>query len=344
MITEFIKKEDALSSDTLKKVGETLRLGGLAAIPTETVYGLAANAFSDDAVKKIFVAKGRPQDNPLIVHISEIEELYPLVKKVPESALRLCEKFWPGPLTIILEKSDAVCESVSAGLNTVAVRMPSHPVARAIIKASGVPLAAPSANVSGKPSPTTAQHVLHDMNGKIDMIIDGGESDVGVESTVITLCTEKPKLLRPGGITMEQLREVLGEVEVDSAVMGELKEGEKPASPGMKYKHYSPDADVLIVRGSLSGLKKLSENYSPETTVILCFDGEDSVFSCKTMLLGKKDDAAEHAHRIFDLLRKADEYGYKNVLVHCPPNDGVGMAVMNRLLRAAQFKVTEADE
>ena len=344
MITEFIKKEDALSEDALRRIGETLRNDGLAAIPTETVYGLAANALSDEAVKKIFLAKGRPQDNPLIVHISKTEEIYPLVKEVPEKAQLLFEKFWPGPLTVILKKSDAVCESVSAGLDTVAVRMPSHPVARAVIEAAGVPLAAPSANVSGKPSPTTAQHVLHDMDGKIDMIIDGGESAVGVESTVITLCTEKPRLLRPGGITVEQLREVLGEVEVDKAVFNELQNNEKPSSPGMKYKHYSPDADVLIVKGSLCGLQKFSKNFDAVSTAVICFDGEESAFSCKTFSLGNENDAAAHAHRIFDLLRQADKEGFKNVLVHCPPSDGIGMAVMNRLLRAAAFNVTEVGD
>ena len=343
MNTQFIKKEEVFSPDTLSFIGETLRNGGLAAIPTETVYGLAANAFSDDAVKKIFIAKGRPQDNPLIVHISKTEDLYPLVKEVPEEALLLAEKFWPGPLTIILKKSDAVCESVSAGLDTVAVRMPSHPTARAVIEAAKVPLAAPSANVSGKPSPTCALHVLHDMNGKIDLIIDGGESDVGVESTVITLCTEKPRLLRPGGITLFELREVLGEVELDDAVYNELREGVKPSSPGMKYKHYSPDADVLIVKGSLAGCKKLSTEYSPDSTAVLCFDGEENEFSCRAFSLGNENDSAEHAHRIFSLLREADEAGIRTVLVRCPPDDGVGMAVMNRLLRAAAFNVTEVN-
>ncbi|MBQ3150021.1 MAG: threonylcarbamoyl-AMP synthase [Clostridia bacterium] len=341
MITEFIKTEDLSREETLVRIGETLRNDGIVAIPTETVYGLAANALSDEAVKKIFTAKGRPQDNPLIVHIGELDELYPLVSEVPEKALMLAQKFWPGPLTIILKKSDAVCESVSAGLDTVAVRMPSHPVARAIIKASGVPLAAPSANVSGKPSPTTAEHVLHDMNGRIDMIVDGGESAVGVESTVITLCTEKPRLLRPGGITLEQLRSVIGEVELDNAVFNELQKNEKPSSPGMKYKHYSPDADVLIVRGDLSGLVKLAESCDKDRTAVFCFDGEEASFPNKTYSLGDRNDPVEHAHRIFDLLRKADEENFTKILVHCPPKDGVGMAVMNRLLRAAAFNVIE---
>ena len=219
----------------VEKAAKILKNGGLVAIPTETVYGLAADALNPDAVAKIFKAKGRPMDNPLIVHICRFEEIYRLVKGVPHKAKELADRYWPGPLTIILPKSDIIPKEVSAELPTVAVRMPSHPVARAIIEKTGRPLAAPSANSSGLPSPTTAKHVMDDMNGKIDAIVDGGSCDVGIESTVVTLATDPPRLLRPGGITHEQLEEVLGHVDIDPAVLSQLKEGERPASPGMKY-------------------------------------------------------------------------------------------------------------
>lgn len=250
MKTELYKINDTTQSAEIEAVAKILREGGLAAIPTETVYGLAANALDPDAVNSIFKAKGRPNDNPLIVHISEVEEIYPLVTSFPDKAKALVDAFWPGPLTIILPKSDIVPKEVCPRLETVAVRMPSHPVARAIIKAAGVPLAAPSANSSGLPSPTKASHVIDDMNGKIHAIVDGGESSVGVESTVITLATEVPMLLRPGGITPEQIESVIGPIEINPAVLEELPEGEVAASPGMKYKHYSPEAQVYIIKGS----------------------------------------------------------------------------------------------
>ena len=225
MQTKLIKANDSNINETALLAGEILRNGGIVAIPTETVYGLAANALSGEAVKKIFEAKGRPQDNPLIVHVTDISEVTPLVKSIPDEARRLAERFWPGPLTMIMPKSDLIPDETSGGLSTVAVRCPSHPVARAIIRAAGVPLAAPSANVSGRPSPTNAKYVFEDMNGKIDMIVDGGQSEVGVESTVVTLAQKPARLLRPGGITAEQLKSVLGEVVIDDAVLHMLKSG-----------------------------------------------------------------------------------------------------------------------
>ena len=236
--------------DDIQRAGDILRQGGLVAIPTETVYGLAANALDGEAVKKIYQAKGRPSDNPLIVHISRFSQLAPLVREVPESAQKLAAAFWPGPLTIILPKSDVIPQQTSGGLDTVAVRCPSHPTARAVIDAAGVPLAAPSANLSGKPSPTTFLHVREDLTGRVDALLDGGDCDVGVESTVLTLATPVPRLLRPGGVTLSQLRQVLGQVEVDPAVLHQMEAGQKAASPGMKYKHYSPAADVVIVDAS----------------------------------------------------------------------------------------------
>ena len=328
----------------LRQVGECLRTGGLCAIPTETVYGLAANALDGVAVRKIFAAKGRPQDNPLIVHIAELSQWQALVREIPEKAYALAKAYWPGPMTIILPKADCIPDEVSCGLDTVAVRMPSHPIARAIIQAAGVPLAAPSANTSGRPSPTTAQHVLRDMDGRIDMVVDGGRSEVGVESTVVTLCTDPPRLLRPGGITLPQLRAVLGEVDVDKAVLGELRDGERPASPGMKYKHYSPEADVLLVRGATSQLAQYANTYPTDTTAVVCFSGEERVFAHKTFPIGLPDDGAAHAHAVFDVLRQADEQGFRTVLVHCPGDEGVDLAVLNRLLRAAAFQVVDLSD
>ena len=233
----------------IKKACEILKNGGVVAIPTETVYGLAASAYDDNAIKAIFTAKGRPQDNPLIVHISGMEMLEEIACDIPETAYKCAEKFWPGPLTMVLKKGEKVSECVSAGLTTVAVRMPSEETAREIINQSKLPLAAPSANVSGKPSPTSAEHVLADLDGKIDAVVMGRECTVGVESTVITLVGENPVLLRPGAVTLEQLREILPDIKVDKAVLSELAAGQKAASPGMKYKHYAPETTTILVEG-----------------------------------------------------------------------------------------------
>ena len=238
------------SKQDIQTAGKLLKDGELVAIPTETVYGLAADALNGEAVANIFKAKGRPMDNPLIVHIADLSQVDDLVAFVPPVLEDLAKAFWPGPLTVIMEKSDLIPDEVSAGLDTVAIRMPSHPDARAIIKAAGTPLAAPSANTSGMPSPTTAAHVMHDMDGKIAAVVDGGACEVGVESTVLTLCTRVPRILRPGRVTPEDLFDVLGEVDVDDAVLGQLAEGAVAASPGMKYKHYSPNAEVYIVDGT----------------------------------------------------------------------------------------------
>ncbi len=343
MKTELLKIESPQQTEKLLRVAQMLRRGGLCGIPTETVYGLAANALDDAAVRKIFLAKGRPQDNPLIVHIAAMEELPALVRAIPPAAEALAAAFWPGPLTMVLPKADCIPDAVSCGLATVAIRMPSHPIANAIIRTAGIPLAAPSANTSGKPSPTTAQHVLHDMDGKIDMIVDGGACSVGVESTVVTLCAQKPRLLRPGGVTLEMLQSVLGEVEVDKAVLGELASGEQPSSTGMKYKHYSPDADVKLVRGSLASFARYAKQFPVSGTLILCFDGEEDAFAGETISLGAPTDAKAHAQRIFRALRDADERGFRTVLAHCPDDHGVDLAVLNRLLRAAAFQVVETE-
>lgn len=333
--------EHELNTEAIEKAGELLRAGEVVAIPTETVYGLAANAYDGNAVSKIFKAKGRPQDNPLIVHIAKVETLSDLAAEVPEAAKKLAAAFWPGPLTMILPKSEKIPDAVSAGLPTVAVRMPSHPVAHAVIEAAGVPLAAPSANLSGSPSPTNAKYVLEDMHDRIPLILDGGSSAVGVESTVITLATARPRVLRPGGITVEQLRALLGEVDVDDAVLHKLAEGVRAASPGMKYKHYAPRADITIVKGSFAEFRRFVETKEKDAFV-LCFAGEEKYFP-HAVTYGREDDGLSQANRLFDALRELDEQGANTVYARCPALSGVGLAVYNRLIRAAGFKIVEAN-
>ncbi len=341
MKTEFVKVSSP-KDEALERAGEILKNGGLAAIPTETVYGLAANALDGEAVKKIYQAKGRPSDNPLIVHIAKFEQWGKLVREIPENAKELAEKYWPGALTIILPKSEIIPDEVSGKLDTVAVRMPSNEIARAIIEKAGVPLAAPSANTSGKPSPTNAKYVLEDLDGKIEMIVDGGDCAVGVESTVITFATEKPKLLRPGAITPEMLESVLGEIEIDSAVYDKLAEDSTPASPGMKYKHYSPEAKVIIVKGEIENFIDFVQKNKDETTAVLCFE-EDAkkITDIKTVTYGKENDSFSQAGRIFDALREVDELGAKTVYARFPEMSGMGLAVFNRLVRAAAFNIIE---
>lgn len=334
---------DAKDPQAIQAAARILKDGGLVGIPTETVYGLAANALNGAAVAKIFAAKGRPMDNPLIVHISDISQLDRLVRQVPESAKKLAERFWPGPLTMIMPKSDIIPDEVSAGLPTVAIRFPSHPVARALIDAAGLPLAAPSANLSGHPSPTTAAHVMNDLRGKIEAVLDGGACGVGVESTVITLATNPPRLLRPGGITLEQLRDVLGTVEMDSAVLNPLAEGARAASPGMKYKHYSHKANVIILDGSFFAYKNYVNQHNNEGTAALCYNGEDKELDVPAVCYGSESDCGEQARELFDALRKLDEMNAKTVYARCPEPKGVGLAVYNRLIRAAGFEVIHLD-
>lgn len=336
-----IYKVSSPDDEVLDRVGEMLRRGGIVAIPTETVYGLAGNALDGETAKKIFAAKGRPADNPLIVHISDFSQWAPLVKEISESARALTDKYWPGPLTVILPKSDIVPKEVSGGLSTVAVRMPSDETARKIIEKAGVPLAAPSANTSGKPSPTSAKYVIEDLMGKVDAIVDSGECSVGVESTVISLCETPPRLLRPGGVTPEMLTDVLGEIHIDDAVYSKLAEGETASSPGMKYQHYSPKAKVVIVKGDFENYKKFVEESKDENTAALCFEGEEKELSVKAVTYGKKSDPLSQAKNIFDALRKIDEIGAERAFARFPDSDGVGLAVFNRLVRAAAFNIIE---
>lgn len=330
MTTEVLK----YSAESVARAADFLKCGELVAIPTETVYGLAANALDENAVRRIFEAKGRPQDNPLIVHIANMKMLPPLVREVPDIAMRLAECFWAGPLTMIFPKSDKIPDVTSGGLDTVAVRMPECNAAREIIKKSGFPLAAPSANISGKPSPTTAAHVFEDMNGKIPLIIDGGECSVGVESTVICFRENKIHILRPGGITEKMLSD-FGEVEVDKAVTAQPAMDERVLSPGMKYRHYSPRAEVFIVNAHGRQFEEYcSKRAGFEKGLIALGAGvpENGVF------LDYGSTPEQQAQRLFALLRKADELGAETVLVEMPDTSGVGLAVYNRLLRAAGFR------
>ena len=333
--------------ENIIKTAEILKKGGLAAIPTETVYGLAADALNGEAVAKIFAAKGRPMDNPLIVHVAEFEDIerFALVREIPEAAKKLAKVFWPGPLTIIMKKGYVIPDEVSAGLDTVAIRLPSHPSARAIIKAADTPLAAPSANLSGSPSPTTAQHVMSDMDGKIDAVFDGGACGVGVESTVITLAEGTPRLLRPGRVTLEELREVLGEVELDSAVLNKLKDGQKAASPGMKYKHYAPKANVILLKCTDDDFINYVNRCGGSGVAALCCDEDARKLCVKYISLGKRNDYEAHAQRLFDSLRRIDGYGnIVTVYTRLPSTDGVGLAVYNRLIRAAGFEVIDLEK
>ncbi len=342
METRFVKITPDDNESAYEDAARLLKDGQVVGIPTETVYGLGGNAYSEVAVKRIFEAKGRPQDNPLIVHISDFSEIYDLVRDVPETAKLLAKEFWPGPLTMILPKSDKVPLCVTGGLDTVAVRCPSHPVANKLIKATGLPIAAPSANLSGKPSPTRASHVYSDMQGRIPMVIDGGDCAEGVESTVITLATPTPKLLRPGNITVSQLRAVLGQVDVDDAVLNPLKKGERVSSPGMKYKHYSPDADIIVLCGEYDKFCDYVNLHADVNTYAMVFDGEGAGLSVPYITYGTSENYKELSHALFDSLRSLDEKGAEVCYVRCPDrkNDD-NLAVLNRLLRAASFQVID---
>ena len=336
-------------SETYDLAADILKSGSLVAFPTETVYGLGANALDADAVLSIFTAKGRPADNPLIVHIHDRAQLEPLCT-VPEKALPLMDAFWPGPLTLLCERKPLIPSEVTAGLPTVAVRMPSHPVARAMLQACNLPIAAPSANSSGRPSPTTAAHVLEDMDGKIPLIIDGGMCDVGLESTVLDLCHGDPVILRPGGITKEMIEQVLGcEVQVAGSVLRPLRKDEKALSPGMRYKHYSPEASVTLVDGPEERVVPLLEKLYHEQTglgrkcCVLCFSEHlECLADCNPHDIGSAASPSETAHRLFDILRRLDEEHMEVVFSEVLPPEGVGLAVMNRLGRAAAFHTIHA--
>lgn len=331
------------TNENIKLAGDTLKKGGLVGIPTETVYGLAANALDGNAVKAIFDAKGRPMDNPLIVHISDFSQIekFNLVREIPSKAYILAERFWAGPLTIIMPKGKAIPDEVSAGLDTVAIRFPSHPVTQAVITAAECPLAAPSANLSGSPSPTSAAHVMNDLNGKIPYIIDGGCCEVGLESTVITVAAEPPVLLRPGGITPEQLRDAVGDISISQAVLNKLNDGQKAESPGMKYKHYAPKANLILIKSNDEQYINYVNVRKSDAVGALCYDEDTDKLLVKTFPFGSKFDYVQQANRLFDVLRTIDKTNLTTIYCRCPDTRGTAMAVYNRLIRAAGFEVIE---
>ena len=338
-------KTEALTARDVDRAAAILRTGGLVGIPTETVYGLGANGLDPDAVAHIFEAKGRPQDNPLILHIPSADHLERYCTDIPDRAYALAEAYWPGPLTMILRRRPIVPDVVTAGLDTVGMRCPSHPVCRAILEAADVPVAAPSGNTSGRPSPTAAAHMWEDMDGKIDAIVDGGPCSVGVESTIIDLTCTPPRLLRPGGITLEQLQAVLGTVEVDPAVTRLMGAGEHPKAPGMKYRHYAPKAPVTVVRGEPAEAARYIRRHIADGDGVICFNEFVPLFEGHPVEpIGPADDPAEHARRVFDALRYFDGTDAARIWAQCPDPVGIGLAVSNRLNKAAGFHIVDAAE
>ena len=328
----------------IQEAAAILRRGGLVGIPTETVYGLGADALNEDAVSRIFLAKGRPQDNPLIIHVPDASWLESYCRDVPPAAYQLAERFWPGPLTMILPRRDIVPLQTTGGLETVGVRCPNHPVTLAIIEAAGVPIAAPSGNTSGRPSPTTAAHMIEDMDGRIDGIVDGGPCTVGVESTIIDLTVTPPRLLRPGGLPLESLRQVLGEVAVDKAVTGLLAAGERPRAPGMKYRHYAPHAPVTVVTGEPERSARRIQGLLSDTAGVICFDEYAPLYAGHIIHnLGPAADKSAQARHVFDALRTFDGTDVTEIFAQCPDDGGLGLAVANRLKKAAGFHLIDAD-
>lgn len=327
-----------LTEKQLEIASKLITDGEVVGIPTETVYGLGADASNENAVRKIFSAKGRPADNPLIVHLADFSQAVEYTSYIPELAWKLAEKFMPGALTIVLPKNDRIPAVTSGGLDTVGIRVPSHPVMHRLIEISGRPISAPSANKSGYPSPTTAQHVMRDMNGIIPAVIDGGECQYGVESTVIAIENEDTiRILRPGCITKEMLMTVTGNVIVDKAVLKGLENGEKASSPGMKYKHYSPSADIVMVESDLKSFTEYVGKHYGDGVYALIFDGDKQNFPYRHMTYGA--DSLQQAQQIFRRLRELDDIHAEKVYVRSPDTDGVGLAVYNRLIRACGFEV-----
>ena len=331
--------------DTPEIAAKIIQKGGLVAIPTETVYGLGANGLDENAVLKIFEAKGRPQDNPLIVHVAEPKEMERFCHDIPKAAYLLAEKFWPGPLTMVLPARDTVPKRTTAGLSTVAVRCPDSPVTRKIIALAGVPIAAPSANISGKPSTTTAQHVRHDHDGKIDAIVDGGPCRVGVESTIVDLTEDRPRLLRPGGVTPEQLLEVLGDLVIDKAVTAQIDKDAVVKAPGMKYRHYAPAEPVVIVSGSREKAAEYIHRHFAPGDRVLCFEEELPLYAdCAPLSYGKESDVDTLSAGLFAALRILDDPTIGKVYARCPVGGGVAYAVQNRLKKAAAFHIVDGEE
>lgn len=339
-ICKIDREKIGASSETLAEAASILRTGGLVAFPTETVYGLGADAYNAEAALSVFRAKGRPADNPLIVHVADPAEAEPLAY-TNAMYYALAASFMPGPLTVILPKKPIIPDAVTASLDSVAIRCPADPIARALIKEAGVPVAAPSANRSGKPSPTTAQHVLEDMDGIIPMILDGGESDVGVESTVVKIDGDGVILLRPGAVTPEMLSAVVENVRISSAVTEELKLGEKPLSPGMKYKHYAPAAELILLDGNSNAfIRYVKEHAAREKCIAMCYEEEaDRLSPVPYLSVGSQNNIGEQTHRLFRQLREADALGAERIYAHLPTQNGGGLALYNRMIRAAAHHI-----
>ena len=345
-IVQKINKNN-INREELQAAADILQNGGLVAFPTETVYGLGGDGLREDAAKKIYTAKGRPSDNPLIIHISSLDMLKGLVTEIPEKAKALADKFWPGPLTMIFPKSDKVPFGTTGGLSTVAVRMPNHPVALALIEESGVAIAAPSANTSGRPSPTLAEHVYEDMNGKIEMILDGGKVGIGIESTIVDLTGEVPTILRPGYITKAMLEEVVGEVEIDKAILATAPDQNLvPKAPGMKYKHYAPKGDLTIFEGeenrviaeiNVRAAKKLEEG--KRVGIIATKESKDRYQCGEVVVIGSRENEGEIAGRLYEILREFDQMEVDYIFSESFVSDDLGQAIMNRLLKAAGYQV-----
>ena len=331
----------------IEEAGKVIRNGGTVAFPTETVYGLGANALDDEAVRKIFIAKGRPQDNPLIIHVST-KEISELVKDVPEVAQKIIDKFWPGPLTVILEKKDIIPNVTSANLNTIGIRMPNSEIALKLIELAERPIAAPSANISGRPSPTEVERCVEDLNGRVDYIIGGESSDIGVESTIVDCTVNPPLVLRPGGITLEMLKEINPEIELDKALKSKPNDDFKPKAPGMKYKHYAPNAHLKIIKGknekTIEIINEIVENYiekGNDVAILTTNENLNKFNNGKVISLGSENDLKEIAKNLFEALKKCDDLGVQYILCQGFEENGVGLAIMNRLNKAAGYDILE---
>jgi L-threonylcarbamoyladenylate synthase len=350
MKTRIIKIDgNHIKDEDLKLPAKVLQEGGLVAFPTETVYGIGANALNSHAIEKIYQAKGRPSDNPLIIHISSKAAVNQYVKEVPDIAIKLMDQFWPGPLTLILKKNDIIPDAITGGLDTVAIRMPSDKIANALIRLSNLPIAAPSANISGKPSPTLAKHVIEDLNGRVDVIIDGGQSPIGLESTVVDLSAGQPIILRPGGITQTMLEEVVGSVLVDQTIMNDSKA--VPKAPGMKYRHYAPNGQLYIIRGNekdvikeINWQVKDKEEQGYKVAVITTRESRQ-LYNCKYIqIIGANNNQNEIAANLFKILREMDEQKVDYIYSEEFSKSDIGLATMNRLLKAAGNNIINVSE
>ena len=346
MKTEYVDlREGKDIKEGIKKAADIIKRGGLVAFPTETVYGLGANGLDENAVPKIYEAKGRPSDNPLILHISEFDEIKSIVEEIPKTAIILAEEFWPGPLTMVLKKSDIVPYRTTGGLESVAVRMPSNRIARELIKASGVPIAAPSANSSGRPSPTKASHVLYDLDGKIDLVIDGGAVDIGLESTIVDVTGDVPVILRPGFITEEMLSEAIGRVEIDEVVKSLSPDKDlKPKAPGMKYRHYAPKGRMTIYKGKPEKVvERINEEIAKSAgkkTAVLATDETKMYYKADVVIsVGSREDGESIAHNLFGALRRFDDVGAEVIFSEGFDENRLGFAIMNRLHKSAGYNI-----